>query len=244
MRTTELPRHTLYASFLRRFQAVQVDGIILALLLAAILTLVMLSGSDILSRLLGFGFMLLLVLYEPVLVSTLGGTLGHLQRNLHVVDDRTGGHLGFGKALARTIIKVALGWLSLITMATSRRHQAVHDLATRSTVRIRNASLARPSHFALEREARSAFAKRSPIRVGLVIVAYEVAMAAVALCAVVVLVTTGAVSMRCLEEGLCRGGEKLAMDIVSKGVLVLFFVIIVMGLAGNLYGCRRKRLAA
>ena len=71
---------------------------------------------------------------------------------MRVVDDRTGGNVHFLKAVARLIIKTLLGWLSFLAMATTRRHQALHDLWTESTVQIREVERAERHHYA---EARS-----------------------------------------------------------------------------------------
>ena len=82
-----------------------------------------------------------------------GSTVGHYLCNLRVVDNKTGGNINFFKAVLRTLLKAVLGWLSFVTMATTRRHQAIHDLATNSTVQIRNAAQA--SRTSLQPRARS-----------------------------------------------------------------------------------------
>ncbi len=76
-----------------------------------------------------------------------GGTLGHRFMNLQVVDNRTGGRVSLLKALARYVVKGLLGVFSFFTMSFSRRHQALHDLVTNSSVRIRNPSRAQPHQY-------------------------------------------------------------------------------------------------
>jgi uncharacterized RDD family membrane protein YckC len=83
------------------------------------------------------------LLYEPVMVSRTGGTLGHHLKNIHVVSDRTGGPPGFVAAMARNLIKAFLGGLSFLWMLGSDRQQAIHDLVARVTVQIKNPALAR-----------------------------------------------------------------------------------------------------
>ena len=136
-----------YGRFSRRLQAVLIDWMIFLLLMAAALSVATALQSDDVGRILGFTFVVLLLLYEPVLVPLTGGTIGHYLRNLRVVDDRTNGNIGILKAVARALIKSVLGVYSFVTMGTTLRHQALHDVLTRSTVQIRDLSKARPSQY-------------------------------------------------------------------------------------------------
>src|SRR5260370_42592600 len=101
-------------------------------------------GNNNVSRALGILVVIALLLYEPVLVSFTGGTLGHYFSNLRVVDERSGGNVSFLKACARVVIKGVLGWYSFIVMTSTRRNQAVHDLLTESTGQIRGPEKALP----------------------------------------------------------------------------------------------------
>jgi uncharacterized RDD family membrane protein YckC len=140
-----------YGRFSRRLQAVLFDSIIFLLLMAAALSVATAMQSDNFGRILGYTFVTILVLYEPVLVPLTGGTVGHYLCNLRVVDDRTNGNIGFLKAVARTLVKSVLGIYSFITMGTTLRHQALHDVLTRSTVQIRNLARAKEFHYRAER---------------------------------------------------------------------------------------------
>ena len=71
--------------------------------------------------------------------------------NLQVVDNGTQGPVSLAKALARFWLKALLGIFSFFTMSFSRRHQAVHDILTNSSVRIRDAAKAPPHHYTLGR---------------------------------------------------------------------------------------------
>jgi hypothetical protein len=86
------------------------------------------------------------VLYEPLLVAWRGGTIGHFATNLRVVGP-AGGNPSFARAFARYVVKTALGLPSFISMTLTRRHQAVHDVLTRTTVQIRDSSRARPGDY-------------------------------------------------------------------------------------------------
>jgi uncharacterized RDD family membrane protein YckC len=138
----------LYANFPRRLNALSVDAIVLAAY-SAILFMLMSGVRELpiihvaLGALWGGG----ILLYEPLLVWRTGGTVGHRAMNLQVVADRTGGHPSLIQALARFLIKGFLGALSFLTMNFNKRHQALHDLLTESSVRIRDASKAQPHEY-------------------------------------------------------------------------------------------------
>ena len=139
-----------YARFSRRFRGLVLDWMILMAILFGALTLTSTVRNDNFSRVLGILVIAVLLLYEPVLVSFTGSTLGHYLANLRVVDDR-GGNLSFAKAFARFAIKSLLGWYSFLSMAFTRRNQTIHDLLTRSTVQIGDPAKANPGQFITER---------------------------------------------------------------------------------------------
>ena len=73
-----------------------------------------------------------LVLYDPLLVWAYGQTLGHRAVGIKVL--RTdGGPVGFGAALWRFLLKLALGTLSFLTMMGARQ-LALHDMASGTQV--------------------------------------------------------------------------------------------------------------
>lgn len=137
----------LYANFPQRLNAISVDVVILV-----VFSILVFSLSSVVQSIdaLRIGLVVVwwgtLVFYEPLFVWR-GGTLGHRVMNLRVVDNRTGGRVSLWKALSRYVIKGFLGLLSFFTMSFSRRHQALHDIVTNSSVRIRNPSKARPHQY-------------------------------------------------------------------------------------------------
>jgi len=139
-----------YANFPRRLNALTVDVLVIAaftvLLSAVVLTPVV---QDVTAARVGLtlGWWAIVLLYEPVLVWRGGGTIGHDAMNLRVVDNQTLGRISFPKALMRTALKILLGILSFFTMQFSRRHQALHDIATNSSVRIKRPEIAQVHHY-------------------------------------------------------------------------------------------------
>ena len=153
-----------YARFSRRLSAMLFDWIIALIVIYGAVLLAATVGNDNFSRALGILVIVALVLYEPILVSRIGGTLGHSFNNLRVVDEGTGGNIGFLKACARFAIKGVLGLYSFAILAATPRNQAVHDLLTGSTVQIRDPAKALPGQYIIERSELAATGMPSPRR--------------------------------------------------------------------------------
>jgi len=137
----------MYARFTRRVQAVYIDLIIFIVIAVVALLIGVNVESDNARRALGAAFFLSWFLYEPLFVSLTGGTLGHRYCNIRVVDARDGGNIGSFRAFFRSLIKGFLSWYSFVVMAATSRHQALHDVITRSAVQIRDAAKAKPHHY-------------------------------------------------------------------------------------------------
>jgi RDD family protein len=184
-----------------------------------------------LAFLLWFGF---LCLYEPVLVWRRGATLGHMAANIRVVDQRTGGNPTFLRALGRFWLKAFVGLLAFAFMGTTRRHQALHDLAARTTVEIADPAKALPEHFVEERAPLPAAGLPSRLRRVVVILAYSlVTWIAVGIAAV----TTE--SAECLERNHCSPAERLLDDVVGLILAGVLAACIILGWTGRLWGARR-----
>jgi hypothetical protein len=103
--TVDAPK---YAQFRRRLRGSLIDFMLFLVALVIVLQITVAFNSSDLSRVIGFGFVAGFFLYEPLLVSFAGGTIGHYLSNLRVVDDRTHGNVGILKAFARVAIKTGL----------------------------------------------------------------------------------------------------------------------------------------
>ena len=126
-----------YATFPRRLLALCVDMALFSTVL-----LVFAMGPEVMPfhavwTILTGLFLVGVLLYEPLLVSITGGTMGHHALNLRVAKEIGGGNLGFLQAFSRMLTKGLLGVFSFFFMGITRRHQALHDLVTRSSVRIK-----------------------------------------------------------------------------------------------------------
>lgn len=80
-------------------------------------------------------FVFIVILYEPLLVSLWGKTLGHHKMDICVrKEENLNQKIGFPNALLRYTIKLLLGWLSFITITNSDKHQAIHDRMAKSVM--------------------------------------------------------------------------------------------------------------
>ena len=229
--------YVAYASFGARLRALVVDAAVIAFILV-----VLVVASDLTRDVPGTGrvFVVLLLavafLYEPVQVWRYGATLGHRWANVRVVADATGGNPGFGRAFARFLIKSVLGIASFVAMALTRRHQAVHDGLTRTTMQIRDVGRARATDFAFERTVDPAVQLPSAWRRIAVIVLFVVGAFVAMTLLMVALVTPP-----CLDNDACTAGETLVVNVVSLSWLAGTLFLIVAGWRGRLWGARARR---
>lgn len=224
-----------YGRFSRRLKAFAIDWIIIMLLLVTALFVAVSTSSDRVGRVLGFTFVVVWLLYEPLLVWPAGSTVGHYISNLRVVDDRTHGNVSFLKAVARLLIKSLLGIYSFITMGTTSRHQAVHDLLTRSTVQIRDQSKARDFEYVVENTKLLSPTMPSRLRRLAAILCYSFAVLAFYTVSMGVLT-----SNVCLSSGRCSSAENAIIQIGALIFLGASTLFIIQGWRGRLYGCRGR----
>jgi uncharacterized RDD family membrane protein YckC len=233
---TSAPR---YARFSRRLRAMLLDWIIALAVIFGAALLAATVRNDTLSRALGILVVVALLLYEPVLVSRMGGTLGHYLTNLRVVDERNGGNVSFLKACARVVIKGVLGLYSFVILAATRRNQAVHDLLTRSTVQIRDPAKASSHQYITERAELAAAGMPSRLRRAAVICGYLLLLAIVYVVAIGCIVAAGAISKACLDGNFCSAGERFLSLAYALTLLGLSAVCIALGWRGRLIGARK-----
>jgi uncharacterized RDD family membrane protein YckC len=235
----ELPAQAQYARFSRRLRGMFVDWVLALVVIFGAILIAIAVGNGTFSRILAFAVALFLVLYEPLLVSRTGGTVGHWFTNLRVVDDRTGGNLTLRTAFIRAAIKAVLGAYSFLVMLATRRNQTVHDLLTHSTVQIRDAAKAQPHHFITERTELASPTMPSAGRRIAVIAVYLALMVLAYIVAFAIVAGLGGMSDACLDNDVCSAGENVLQ--AATGILILVTAAIVIGLGwrGRLYGARR-----
>ena len=229
-----------YATFTLRARALVIDAAVVAAFLAILVIVssfvdqVPGSGRIMLAAILGVVFF-----YEPVLVWRYGATIGHRRTNIRVVSDVSGGPPSFPKAFSRFLVKALLGLPSFVAMVFTRRHQALHDVVTGTTVQIRDRSLAAPDDFLEERETPDVDIPRVPAwRRALGVMIYG--SLSYVLLAIISAAVLGA---ECLaDDSACTGVEDTLAGILSLAWLAIAVLIMVVGWRGRLPGFRHARV--
>ena len=80
-------------------------------------------------------FILVFLLYDPLLTSIYGGTIGHSYSNILVKnEDEPSKNISFPLAVLRFAVKLLLGWISLLTVTSNEKRKAIHDFVAKSIV--------------------------------------------------------------------------------------------------------------
>lgn len=73
-------------------------------------------------------------IYEP-LFTTLGGTIGNRLKGIRVRSHQAPSkRINFLQAFLRFIVKMALGWISFLTIHSNKERRAIHDMAAGSVM--------------------------------------------------------------------------------------------------------------
>jgi uncharacterized RDD family membrane protein YckC len=122
----------IFPSLVTRIKALFIDSLIILLVFTAI-TLLINSLGDIPAFMKGFVLIFMIYLYDPILTSLTGSTLGHKVMKLKVrrYNDPEK-KISIGQALIRFLIKGLLGWISFLTVTANKHKRAIHDLASGS----------------------------------------------------------------------------------------------------------------
>jgi len=83
----------------------------------------------------GFILIFMFYLYDPLLTSLTGSTLGHKLMKLKVRRyEQPERKISIWQAFVRFFIKGVLGWISFLTVTGTRHKRAIHDLASGSII--------------------------------------------------------------------------------------------------------------
>ena len=226
---------TEYPRLLRRVRAGLIDSMVIAgLFYVWFFSLAILEDANPKITVAALGVLLLAA--EPGLVARTGGTIGHHLMGLRIRDARADRRIGFFRATLRALLRIFLGWFSLVVVLATRQHQTVHDHASRSMVVLRNPQ-GLPEHERLKERVLEEEGTTLPglARRLLVIFAYWT------LSYLAMSVVTGlSVSENCLNQVACSDADMTI--IASLGLVWTVFALtsLVLGLRGRLYGCRSR----
>ena len=117
-----------------RIKAVIIDGVVLIVMMILVTDLFStIQLESTLPRIVAF--VCIFVVYDPLLTSVFGGTLGHKLSGIRVKKENDPStNITFIAAFIRFVCKVSLGWLSLLTVTGNEKRKAIHDFAANSVV--------------------------------------------------------------------------------------------------------------
>ncbi len=116
-----------YAGLFTRVKAVIIDNIAIIILMYSATEIFNLI-TDVPNAVRVIVFVLIFLLYEPILVSTFGATIGHFFNDIVVKREANEEkNINFFFAIGRFITKVLLGWISLLTINGNDKKKAIHD---------------------------------------------------------------------------------------------------------------------
>jgi len=223
-----------YASLLRRYQALLLDGVLYLVIIALGVLVPDLLGLGRRGTGVCFGAAIaVLVGYEPLLVGLRGGTLGHFRYRIRVWDATSGGPIGVRRAFGRAAVKGILGIVSMVLMLVTTRAQALHDLLFHAIVVPADRGAASATDLFVPDQA-SPTDLHSPRRRIAVITAYS-GLTYIGISFLEALV----VSSHCVERGICNSAEVWVSWILGLGWLSASLAYVVLGWRGRLLGCRR-----
>jgi len=228
-----------YAGLPRRIRALMIDGLVLALTLFLSIGLVVLMGLQPhpIAPFIGLGpaFML-----EPLLVSYTGGSVGHHLTGLRIRPVTANTRVNLAAAFFRFVIKTCLGLLSLVFVLTTRKHQGIHDLLSRTIVVHKRPETVRGHDVLAERTVEeTGFSYPSGIRRTLITIGYLI-LGYVAL----TVASLALLSHNCFMKDSCRSAtDSIAILVLGVAWTVSVFMTCALGWKGKLYGARRRSVA-
>ena len=123
-----------YAHLFSRVKAAIIDSIVLIVLLYAA-TLVVGAFDEVSNYVRISVFVFVFLIYEPILVSVFGASVGHFFNDIVVKKEHDESkNIILPKAIIRFIFKFFLGWISLLTIQGDEKRKAIHDFVGGSVV--------------------------------------------------------------------------------------------------------------
>ena len=117
-----------------RVKAVVSDSVIM-LILIIIVTYAFSVFENVPDNARIIAFIFIFFLYDPLFTSVFGGTIGHMMFGLRVKREKNQmKNILFPLAIIRFLVKVSLGWISLLTVSGNKKRKAIHDYLVGSVV--------------------------------------------------------------------------------------------------------------
>lgn len=123
-----------YATLPDRIKAALIDSVLLIIVMF-ILSEMLSQFENVPSYIRMLIFVFLFILYDPLFISLFGATIGHSYCNISVKKENNfNKNIAFPQAVIRYILKITLGWISLLTTNGNEKKKAIHDYAVGSIV--------------------------------------------------------------------------------------------------------------
>jgi len=228
----------IYPRLLRRVRATLTDWVI-AVLVIACWFFILPFLTDFPGQLKVALLAVIWLVLDPVLVSQTGGTPGHHLMNLRIQHKDSGENIGILRAILRSLSKIVTGAWSFIFALVTKKHQALHDLLSSTTVVLKNPETVSERERYNEREQdKGGFTYPSVLRKILIIIAYVVIVSLVFFSLIALMFPSD-----CFLANNCSESEELVLLVLDW---VWFFgvaILIVYGWRSRLYGARRVRIS-
>jgi uncharacterized RDD family membrane protein YckC len=123
-----------YGKLINRVKAILIDGLVI-IGLGVAFSSIFSKFDPVNNTLRMIAFVFIFLLYDPLFTSTIGATIGHMLMGLKVRQEKDETRkIIFPLALLRFVIKVTLGWISLMAISGSKKGRALHDSFAGSVV--------------------------------------------------------------------------------------------------------------
>jgi uncharacterized RDD family membrane protein YckC len=123
-----------YPGVANRVKAVVSDSVV-TLILVIIVTYIFSIFENVPDNARIIAFIFIFFLYDPIFTSVFGGTIGHMMFGLRVKREKDQmKNILFPLAMIRFLVKVSLGWISLLTVSGNKKRKAIHDYLVGSVV--------------------------------------------------------------------------------------------------------------
>jgi uncharacterized RDD family membrane protein YckC len=228
----------IYPRFLRRVRALLIDWAITVFVLTTWwLSIPLIDGHSVVTK---FAYPIIAwFVLDPMFVWRLGGTPGQYFMKLRIQDKESGKHIGLPRAIIRSLLKILTGTWSFVLVFMTKRHQALHDVLTSTTVILRNPELL-PSREQIHERALDVGTYNYPTALRRVLVMFSYIVLATVVLAVLLDLT---LPETCILYEQCKTTETLVLNGLSGIWWFGIIAILISGWRSRLYGARRKPLS-
>ena len=224
-----------YSRFIRRVKAALVDSFVLALIMVSVVPA--LAGIESLPHFFRILITLLpIFLFEPVLVTLTGGSPGHHLFRIKIRNIAEDRKLSILKSIIRFIVKAFLGFISLTLILFTKKHQALHDIASGSIVVLKSPEKYNEDEILKENVFKEKGYEYPHIARRIIVSLFYIVILNLLLGVPSVLF----ISEPCINGNVCSQQENVIQIVIGIFWIAASIAILINGLKGKAYGARRK----